>query len=284
MSDIASFDWYQASVHGFEPDQVVGAFLRADPVLSARPGRPKNGYDFGADLVAGDVVRLRVWWGGNAGVHVIATGGDSPWAAGVLRASFPHECTRVDSCVDWDEPGLFDDLAANLIAYAKSHRIAINQQGDWVRGMARTLYLGSPSSDLRLVVYEKGYQVGGSPHWVRLEVRAKPGNKAARASLASASPGDVLGLGWFRGCLAECLGWVDLVGSSMCRRHRKTDAERSRIALTKQYEKVLSAWALEAGGWDRLGDAMRSFIFERAEREAEIALREMKRAKLSETT
>ncbi|MFO5848511.1 hypothetical protein ACLBP5_30415, partial [Klebsiella pneumoniae] len=72
--------------------------------------------------------------------------------------------TRTNACVDWVVEGLFDSLSAHLIAYAKDNGISINQQGDWARGQARTLYLGSPQSPGRICLYEKGYGQGdGAP-------------------------------------------------------------------------------------------------------------------------
>ncbi|MFO5615250.1 replication initiation factor domain-containing protein, partial [Klebsiella pneumoniae] len=72
-----------------------------------------------------------------------------------------YPATRAHACVAWVEEGPFDSLSAHLIAYAKDNGISINQQGDWARGQARTLYLGSPQSPVRICLYEKGYEQGG---------------------------------------------------------------------------------------------------------------------------
>ncbi|MFO5736568.1 hypothetical protein, partial [Klebsiella pneumoniae] len=55
-------------------------------------------------------------------------------------------------------------LQAHSIAYAKDNGISINQQGDWARGQARTLYLDSPQSPDRFCLHQQGYaQVGLDP-------------------------------------------------------------------------------------------------------------------------
>jgi hypothetical protein len=168
-----------------------------------------------------------------------------------------HLPTRVDSCVDWKEGGLFDSLSSELIRYAKEHRLSINQQGDWVRGEARTLYVGSKDSPVRLVLYEKGYEQGGTAplDWVRLEVRIRP-KREWRVSVASWSADTVFCAGWIPDALTV-LGWDDLDRRSVGTVWRSADDERARFALLKQYSGVMSRWADQVGGWDNLGAAMR---------------------------
>ncbi|MFO5452871.1 hypothetical protein ACLBO7_30400, partial [Klebsiella pneumoniae] len=80
--------------------------------------------------------------------HSIPTNSEgAPAPEETLRGlGIDYHVTRADACVDWVEEGLFDSLSAHLIAYAKDNGISINQQGDWARGQARTLYPGSPQS------------------------------------------------------------------------------------------------------------------------------------------
>lgn len=259
LARAAKFDWYQSTVDVKDPEQsgLVAALLRAWELSDWVPARNLNGYERGGAIVRAGRTLAHVCWGGQPGVNVKSTSDESPVLARALQGfGVPHLPTRVDSCCDWVEAGLFDSLAAHLIAYAKGNRLAICQQGDWERGKARTLYVGSKDSPVRLVLYEKGYeQGGGAPlDWVRLEVRVRP-KKAHRAIVARWDADEVFCAGWVPGAL-EALGWGDLQSRAVGTVWKRSDVERARAALLRQYGRILDAWADEVGGWDALGPAM----------------------------
>lgn len=252
---MAAWDWYECTVRGLGQsghDLVLAGLVEGLDLASVFPGRAKYGYLHGAEVRRGDVVLAVVWWGGNPGVHVSATGAHAPEVSAVIRARWPvHSITRVDARVDWDQPGLFDRLAAVLLAYAAEFGITIHQEGDWHQGKGRTLYLGSRSSPVQLVLYEKGYEVGGgaSLDWVRIEVRVRPKGDA-RERVALWEPGEAFGAsGWLVGAL-ERVGWADLVPQSVGTVWRPSDAQRARMSLARQYGPILSSWIAESGGLD----------------------------------
>ncbi|MGE6663645.1 hypothetical protein ACQKEK_23385, partial [Pseudomonas sp. NPDC077408] len=70
---------------------------------------------------------------------------------------------------------------------------------------------------------------------------------------------DVFCAGWVADALAV-LGWDDLKKRAVGTVWRRSDAERSRIALCKQYGGIIAEWAAELGGWDALPQAMRALI------------------------
>lgn len=272
----ARFDWYQSTVTVQCPEDsgLVEHLLRAWPFSEWAPAKNLNGYTKGGAISIGGRVLCHLCWGGQVGVNCKTTSDESPVLAEALKAFcqkplFPsadglealrtkhHLPTRVDSCIDWVEPGLFDSLASMLTQYAQDNRLAINQQGDWVRGEGRTLYVGSKDSPVRLVIYEKGYEQGGDAprDWVRMEARIRP-KREHRAVVASWDASDVFGAQWIPEAL-QALGWDDL-----CKRSaigtvwRKSDEERARAALCKQYGAILARWATEAGSWDALGPAI----------------------------
>lgn len=252
---MSRFDWYQATVHGSTEAVLTAvntAMLGAFDLADLAPATPLNGYTHAAVVRRGEVVLASIFWGGNPGVNVKGTGENAPTVAQALRSlPYRHRVTRVDSCVDWVEPGLFDSLAAALIAFALEHDIQINQQGDWERGQARTLYLGAPSSAVRLVLYEKGYETGGDPNWVRLEVRVRP-RGGHGYQVADWSPDDVFQASrWLVGAL-ERIGWNGLIVRSVGTVWRPSDLDRAKLALIRQYRRTLLAWADRAGGWDAL--------------------------------
>lgn len=267
----ARFDWYQSSVLVQCPQSsgLVDVLLRAWPLSDWAPARNLNGYTNGGAIVRGDRVLCHLCWGGQSGVNCKTTSDESPTLANALREfGKSHLPTRIDSCVDWVEVGLFDSLSAALIEYAKANRLSINQQGDWVRNEGRTLYVGSKDSTVRLVLYEKGYEQGGDAprEWVRLEVRIRP-KRDHRALVASWNASTVFCAGWVPDAL-QVLGWGDLdkrtaIGTVW----RKSDEERARAALVNQYGAILATWADSVGGWDSLGPVLSSAI-EDAKRKA----------------
>ena len=262
---MTKFDWYQGTIHGESVADITDHFMSHYCNADLSITRPKNGYTHGAKAVRGDTVLAEFWYGGNDGVHVKMTGSSSPKGVSLMRY-FEHRVTRVDSCMDWIEAGLFDRLAKSLTGYAMRAGIKISQQGDWIRGEARTLYLGARSSTAQLVLYEKGYESEGDPNWVRLEARVYPkGQKGYR--VASWSSAQVFGgSAWMTKAMAE-IGYEDLQAQSVGTVWRPSDAERSRRAICRQYRNVLEQWATEVGGWHNLGGELKETI-EQQQKEA----------------
>lgn len=259
---MAEFDWYAATVRVGDPGEVIAELVRGLELVDARPGKAMHGYEEGAEIARGDRVLARVWWGGNPGVHVQAAGENAREVSPVVRSRFPgHRVSRADAATDWIRAGLFDELARVLLAYATANGISINQQGDWTRGEARTLYLGSKYSPVRLVLYEKGYESGGDRNWVRLEVRVRPKGDA-KAVVASWTPDDCYSASpWLVEALAA-IGWEELKPQSVGTVWRPSDVERARAAMLKQYGATLRVWAIELGGWDCLVDELHKRLCE----------------------
>lgn len=257
---MARFDWYQATVYGPSPETMVENLRTHFDLSSVYPGRAKNGYLRGADIKRGESTLARVWWGGNPGVHVIGSGSDASGVAAVLDigrrvGGWEVLPTRVDSCIDWVQELLFSGLASQLIQYALDNGISINQQGDWERSKARTLYLGSRSSTVQLVLYEKGYESGGDLNWVRLEVRVYP-KPHARVRVAAWGPDEVFNAApWLVKALSS-IGFEGLKAASVGTVWRPSDDERARLMLIRQYGRIMKAWSDEVGGWQEFGRAV----------------------------
>ena len=267
----ARFDWYQSTVLVQDPQDsgLVSVLLEAWPLSDWAPARNLNGYTHGGAIVRGDRVLCHLCWGGQTGVNCKSTSDESPTLAAALkRFGKQHLPTRIDSCVDWLEEGLFDSVSAHLIQYAQDNRLALCQQGDWVRGEARTLYVGSKDSPVRLVLYEKGYEQGGDAprDWVRMEVRIRP-KREHRSMVAAWGPQGPFAVSWVPGVL-EAIGW-DQIGlrTQIGTVWKRTDDERARIALVKQYGAILERWATEVGGWDSIGMNLRNAIREQRGKE-----------------
>lgn len=261
----ARFDWYQSTVLVQCPQEsgLVEVLLKAWPLSDWAPAKNLNGYTNGGAVIRGDRILCHVCWGGQTGVNCKTTSDESPVLAQALRDfGRAHLPTRLDSCVDWCEEGLYDSLSAELIRYATENRLGIDQQGDWVRGEGRTLYVGSKHSPVRICLYEKGYQQGGDAplDWVRLEVRLRP-NREWRVAVSTWEADTVFCAGWVPNAL-EALGWDDLEKRSVGTVWKASDALRARTALCRQYAAVMAGWAEELGGWDQLGGALERFVHE----------------------
>lgn len=257
---MGKFDWYQTTVRTGNPQEsgLVDAILRAYPFTDYAPCTGQNGYSFGGQFVRGSSVVCRLSWGGQPGVNVTATSDNAPALSEALKdLRIAHSPTRIDTAIDWEEEGLFDSLAGGLIGFAQGRRLAIMQVGDWVRGEGRTLYIGSKDSAVRLVLYEKGYEQGCThrPDWVRLEARIRPKGDA-RALAMTFDPMDVFACGWLTDALDAIKFEHGLSKRAIGTIWRKSDTERARAALLKQYGAILSAWAVDSGGWSELGEVL----------------------------
>lgn len=272
----STFDWYQTTVLEQDPYEnwLAEEFRKycGDGYIW-RGCSPVNGYKNGGTVRTPENEEsiAKFYWGGNPWVNIKATGKHAPLLASFLSldsslCKFPHRPTRVDSCLDWDEPDRFNSMAQALMRFAVGSKIKVNQQGDWVRGEARTLYLGSRQSAQQLVLYEKGYEQGGlaSLDWVRLEARVYP-KKQSREMVSAWGANDVFSAGWFPAALAAVSGFVSMESKTISTVWTPADKARSRRALAKQYGRVIRQWQDEAGSPDAFMGELENEIARAAE-------------------
>ena len=257
VAHLVRWDWYQGTVFGGAPGVVIDQVARGyGDLVTIEPATPRNGYLRGCQLMRGEQL-VEVWYEGNPGTHFKASGSRSPEFARIVRTvvddwRWEFSPSRVDACIDWIEPGLFDELAHLALAFAVERGIKINQQGDWQRGQARSLYLGARESVVQLVIYEKGYEAGGDVNWVRFEVRVRPKGEA-RLEVGRWAPSMALAACAWLADLVEALGLGARIAQAVGTVWRPSDAARARRALVKQYGGILGAWAQEAGSWAAVG-------------------------------
>lgn len=254
------FDWYQATVYAPDPSYrgLLKHLMAAWELVDFAPDKGMHGYTHGGKIIRGETVLCRLWWGGNPGVNITSSSEQAPVLAEALKTfGSSYGVTRADACADWDEEGCFDSLSAHLMQFAEKNGLSINQQGDWVRGQARTLYVGSPNSPVRVCLYEKGWEQRSKGHpdapvdWVRLEVRVKP-KGALKESVARWDAREFFAVGWVSDAL-QVLGWDSLEKRAVGTLWRPQDYDRSRAALLHQYGATLLHWRSEAGSWEALG-------------------------------
>lgn len=258
------WDWYSASVQG-RPEDLIEAVSSA---LGARVHEraPRHGYQRGVTFVGGapgEDFQLAVGnFGDNAGgwQHIEASGDNAPAFAGLARRLFPgHRVTRIDACEDFFAPGSYSALAAVCLAFAremgpkfKCRAFGDPRLEDDPDG--RSLILGSRSSAVSYMLYEKGKQTGSHlvkpelADWVRSELRVRPENDA-RYRAASMEPLQAWGMSrWSRGLLRDING-LEVPKVDM-RQHKLQDCERSFFWMVKQFSPSIQAFC-ELHGYSR---------------------------------
>jgi hypothetical protein len=263
------FDAYTASTRAFAPAEAL-AWIAA-PELGDTLTQGRGFHTFGERAsvknAAGDEVGA-VQWGGRQGdrIMVEVKGERTPEVVERLRAAGEHRCTRVDSCVDFERPGAFDELLGVVMEVKAKHRLYGERRGDWDQPeLGRTQYLGADSSTIRARLYEKGKQPEfrhlRRDHLVRLEIQVRPA-KEARVEYARLSPVEVWGASKFTRDLAS-LVLEQLVDPHPPGTIRK-DSQRDRALrfMCRQYGKHLVSLAADLGGWEVLGLTLREMIGE----------------------
>lgn len=272
------FDWYQTTINR-PSEQVVetlsklGHELRPDESI-ARLYRYQNGYRV-HHHVKGTVATILT--GPNHRPHAFASSDNTMDFVDLVRSSFgaDHYVTRVDSCHDVSDPGAYDKLRRVCRSVAKEHRLKFPSITDSLDNTAgRTQYIGSPSSDYRSRLYEKGLQVladtnlsvitpdtlitleGGEKvragDWVRLELQARPRSPEGRQMASEMSPEEVWSLsGWSRR-LAEKAMALRLEAVTL--RARKLSPDDKMLSwMCRQYGKLLVRMEHDLGSWAAVG-------------------------------
>lgn len=225
------------------------------------PGRGLNGYHHTMAVQRAGETLARVMYGGpNGWPNVVTSGPATDDAEPVMRTAWDRsEVTRMDSAQDFDTEGGYDSVRALMFAlHARSgvsrHEIESEKNGV----LSRTMYLGSPSSRVRVRLYEKGrmeQQMGhaeASPNWFRLEVQVRPTGSEARVRAGQMDASEVWGFSRWTRELAQLAMGLDVAQVTMQLR-RDPDYERAVAALRRQYGSTLEKVLRVEGSWDAVG-------------------------------
>lgn len=281
------FDWYQATIEAppvvvIETIAKLGQELRPADAL-ARKYRYQQGlavHDHQRGVVA------HIFAGGNGkNPHAFASGEATEDFVGLVRGEWPerHLVTRMDAAEDFNEEGSFDRLRPVLRKIAKRHRLSFPKIEDDLNDQAgRTQYVGSPSSDYRARLYEKGFEQlarmaalyrkhgGLSPEsvimirnehtgdfvrpedWTRLELQVRPRQEEGKRKAAEASPDQAWGFTeWAHDVAVEALT-LDL--ERICIRTRKISKDEEAMRwMCQHYGKMLSRLRDDLGCWEGVG-------------------------------
>lgn len=279
-----NFDWYQTTIHA-DPVTVLqtigklGHELRANDGL-ARMYRYNQGFQVHHSNLG---IVANVVMGGNGGnAHAWATSDHSPVFADLVRNEWPdsHLVTRLDTAADFIEEGSYEKLRKVCKKVAKGYRLKFAQQADDLNQHAgRTQYMGSPTSDYRSRLYEKGFQVLGQipeisrgqipiaavtkyqdmdgnvfnpAHWSRLELQVRPKHEEGRYKAAHATPEESWFFSEWTSALAKSALLLEMERYYIRTKKQSTD-EKAFKAMCGQYRNVLMRLRHDLGSWECLG-------------------------------
>lgn len=263
------FDAYTATTEAAKPVDVVPMFFGFGQGERIKQG--KGFHTFGERLwvedAAGDQVGA-VQWGGRQGDRIMVEVKGERTLAVVerFRAAYEHRCTRVDSCVDFERPGGFEDILATVLRVKEEFDLYGEKRGDWDKPeLGRTMYLGAPSSAVRARLYEKGKQPElrhfNRPELVRLELQVRPA-KDAKTAYSALSAEEVWGASKWTRSLAEDVLARHLDPHPPGTVRRDSQRDRALRWMVKQYAPHLVSLASDLGGWECLGLTLREMVSE----------------------
>lgn len=293
------FDWYQTTIED-EPQVVLetlkklGHELRPADALAKRY-RYDNGYQVHHHERG---VVASVFVGGNGGKpHAFASSDSTDAFVDVVRSQWPdrHLVTRMDSAQDFNDSSAFNRLRRVALKVAKAHRMAFPSISDQLNQQAgRTQYIGSPSSDYRGRLYEKGWEqiakmktlwgkdfrnadmpewvevrneatgeMVKAADWIRLEVQARPDGEEARRLAAVATPEQAWGFTSWSHELAKHAMQLDLERIYIRTRKVSKDEEAMRW-MCQQYGALLTRQHNDLGDWKCVGLEIGKLVAEQA--------------------
>lgn len=266
---IPRFDAYTATTLHLSPTDAVHFLMESGDEV--REGKGFHTFGTRCSVKGSDGLEVgAVSWGGKQGERVMieVKGERSPGVVERIRA-VPHRVTRMDSCVDWDEPGAWD-RALGLCSDIKARTgLYGEKRGDWDQpDLGRTFYLGAPSSAVRFRLYEKGkqpeYRHLMRPDYVRAEVEIRPA-KEAKEGFASITAQQAWGVSpWTREMAAQWLiGQVEPCPPGNMRREVQRD--RALRFMAGQYGQHLLSLQADLGSWECLGLTLRDMVQEEIE-------------------
>lgn len=214
------------------------------------PGKGLQGWPLSVQAFdrRGDKLASVYYGGGRDDVHVLAT---SEAADRVRRIVAPGSKTaRVDTRVDTLVP--FDELEDLCRRAGQSYNVRLTRMESWEGNgdsLGRTIYLGAPTSAIRVRVYEKwlespGQYVEGTN---RVEVQLRPPSRV-KAHVSEWGPSSTFCASRVTRELARLLG-TDIADPGSLHVAKPTPTlEQSLEAMGKQYGNRFAEWLAVSGG------------------------------------
>lgn len=242
------WDW-TATTHDVR-DGVVEDLATALGTSLALPGKGLQGWTRSVQCFdrRGDRIAQVYFGGGRDDVHVLATSEAAQWARSAVAGLDRARTSRVDTRFDTLTP--FEDLEALVMQAASTYNAQVLYQESRTGPRAgRTLYLGAPSSAIRVRVYEKwrespGQYVDGTN---RVEVQLRPPSRMKEA-VTTWTPAQTFCASKTTRDLAALLGADATDPGSLHVAKPTPTLEQSLQAMSDQYGSAVARWLEHSGG------------------------------------
>lgn len=242
------WDWSATTHEGHE--HAVADLVRALSPAAMLPGRGLQGWSRSVECFdAGGYLTGKVYFGGREDVHVVSTSAAADSARGSVTEL--HGCrtarvdTRVDSLAD------FDELAGLLREASMTYgsRVTVIESSERGESLGRTIYLGSPTSWVRIRLYQKWLESPGqyAEGTNRVEVQLRPPSRA-KAAVSAWTRSETFGASKVTRDVAMMLGeFIEPPGTLQLKRGTP-DLQRSMEAMAAQYGPAVRRWLDVSGG------------------------------------
>ena len=237
---------------GTDPAGFVPEMLRALGAARVAPGRGLQGWSRSWQAFDQDGYALGsvYFGGGRSDVHVLSTSAAADSARrSVLDFDSEARTARVDTRVDTLKP--FEELTALCEDAASVYGSVITEMHSRQRGesLGRTLYLGAPSSAVRVRVYEKwlespGQYVEGTN---RVEVQLRPPSRV-KGRVSGWTPAETFCASKTTRALAALLETEVAPASSLHVARGVPDLERTLQVMGEQYGPAVERWLAHSDG------------------------------------
>lgn len=271
------FDYYSATVDA--PPQVIIKTLSdlghelQDSTPLARSYRYQQGFKV---FHQREGVAATICTGGNGPrTLVFASGQNTDKFVKLVRSEWPdnHFVTRADPAQDFIQPKSYDKLQKVCKTIAKNNGLQFPSYVDTLNPKAgRTQYIGSPKSNFRARLYEKGLEqlalMKWQPNdvyfytpegqkvlpddWVRLELQVRPQGDAAKYLAAHAEPEQYFGFSNWTHELAQKAFALELERITL-RQHKHLANDEKLRWMCKMYGNALLNLFDDVGSWSAVG-------------------------------
>lgn len=289
------FDYYAATIED-RPTRVVDALRKLGHGVE-RCERLAKAYHYhdGVSVVHEHLgVVCRVFQSEGHKAYAFASSDATDAFVDVVRSEWPdrHLVTRLDPCQDFYDGRARRTLGRIMRGMAKRRRMRLQLIHDPLdRTAGQTTYLGSPSSDARMRMYDKGWEqyhklqaqcgrkgllcapelirfpIPGTDvtvqadQWVRAELQARPKGEDARRAAAVCTPEQAWGLTDWSQELARQAFALDLERLAVQGRKLSTN-ERALQFMVQQYGRHLQQLRFDVGTWECVGLTLGEMIDE----------------------
>lgn len=229
---------------------VMGALCERPEVSLLLPGKGLQGWEESVEVydARGDKMATVYHGGKRMDVHVVATADHSnfvrPLVSGLYGAKTARVDTRVDTLLTFEE---LQEVCLEVAGPRTKVTYMESRRGD--EALGRTLYVGAPTSDVRVRFYEKWLESPGQYEegTNRVEVQLRPPSRG-KAEVSGWVPGETFCATKLTRRLAGALSESVHKPGSLQKAKGTPDLERTLRSMGTQYGKAVDRWLVNSGG------------------------------------